>query len=254
MKNKFTKTPLIVLTMLILPLLVKSGNDLYGQNEQSDSKAVEIVSNVLNKLSPGQWIARYAFTNYRVDKSEQSYSLEVIAKDSKTIHVSFFEPPRDKGRQILNINGEIWSFLPDSRKIVRLADRDSIGNGDFNNADVLRLNWLDLYNVKVVKESPTQYVIDMTSQKNSGAAYFLIRLWVLKSDLQPVQQYFYDNAGHHLKTLKYRDVKEFHGINRPATLIMENVITGQRTVLVVKDFQKSQGLSESRFKPDNLGK
>ena len=221
---------------------------------QPDAKAEEIVKSVLGKLSPGQWIARYAFTNYRVDKTEQSYSLEIQARDSKTIHVSFFDPPRDKGRQILNIDGQIWSFLPDSRKVVRLADRDSIGNGDFNNADVLRLNWLDLYDVKVVKESATQYVIDMTAKKESGAAYYLIRLWVLKAGNQPVQQYFYDNAGHHLKALKYRDVKVFHEIARPSLLIMENMITSQRTVLEVKDFQKSSGLPESRFKSDNLGK
>jgi outer membrane lipoprotein-sorting protein len=231
------------------------GGALYAQvDAKSDAKALGIVADVLAKLSPGQWIARYGFTNYRVDKSQQSYSLEIAARDSKTVHVSFFDPPRDKGRQILNINGEIWSFLPDSRKVVRLADRDSIGNGDFNNADVLRLNWLDLYDVKLVKESAGQYVIDMTAKKDSGAAYFLIRLWVLKAGGQPVQQYFYDNAGHHMKTLKYRDVKVFHEISRPATLIMENVITGQRTVLEVKDFQRSPGLPESRFKPDNLGK
>lgn len=221
---------------------------------QSDAKAIDIVSNVLSKLSPGQWLASYAFTNYRVDKTEQSYSLKIAARDSKTIHVSFYEPPRDKGRQILNINGEIWSYLPDSRKVVRLADRDSIGNGDFNNADVLRLNWLDLYDVKLVKETNAQYVIDMTAKKNSGAAYYLIRLWVLKAGGQPVQQFFYDNAGHHMKTLKYRDIKTFHDIARPSLLIMENIITGQRTVLEVKDFQQSSGLSENRFKPDNLGK
>ncbi|MDH4199564.1 MAG: outer membrane lipoprotein-sorting protein [Spirochaetia bacterium] len=221
---------------------------------QSSPKAVEIVSEVLKKLSPGQWTGRYAFTNYRVDKSEQSYSLLVQAKNSQTVHVSFFDPPRDKGRQILNINGEIWSYLPDSHKVVRLADRDSIGNGDFNNADVLRLNWLDLYDVKIVKESATQYVIDMTAKKESGAAYFLIRLWVLKTGLQPVQQHFYDNAGHHMKTLKYREIKTYHGLERPGLLIMENVITSQRTVLTVQDFQQTPNLPESRFRPDNLGK
>jgi len=224
---------------------------LYGESE---ARALGIVNEVLSRLSPGQWVGRYAFTNYRVDKTQQSYSLEIFARDNKTVHVSFFDPPRDKGRQILNINGEIWSYLPDSRKVVRLADRDSIGNGDFNNADVLRLNWLDLYDVKLLKESNQQYIIEMTARKNSGAAYFLIHLWVLKASNQPVEQRFYDNAGHHLKTLKYRDVKSFHGIERPAMLIMENVITSQRTVLIVNDFQKSQGLPESRFKPDNLGK
>lgn len=236
---------------LIAPVFILSVSQAFAK---SDKKAHDIVSAVLSKLSPGQWRARYAFTNYRVDHTQQSYSLMIQAKNSKTVHVSFFDPPRDKGRQILNVNNEIWSYLPDSRKVVRLADRDSIGNGDFNNADVLRLNWLELYDVKLVKESRSQYVIDMTAKKNSGATYFLIRLWVLKNSLQPIQQYFYDNGGHHLKTLKYRDVKTFHGIERPALMVMENVISGQRTVLQVLDFESVSNLPENRFLPDNLGK
>jgi outer membrane lipoprotein-sorting protein len=240
-----------IISGIIVLLLVFSGNNL---NSQSTSAALSVVEDVLKRLSPGQWTGRYAFTNYRVDGTEQSYSLMVQAKDSSTVHVSFYSPPRDKGRQILNSNGEIWSFLPDSRKVVRLADRDSIGNGDFNNADVLRLNWLDMYDVKIVKESAKQYVVDMTAKKDSGAAYYLIRLWVLKAGNQPVQQFFYDNAGHHLKTLKYREVKNFNGIERPGLMIMENVISGQRTVLKIEDFQKSSGIPDSRFRPDNLGK
>lgn len=216
--------------------------------------AVAIVRGVLDKLSPGQWRGEYAFTNYRVDGTRHDYSLLVQAFDSKTVHVSFLEPPTDAGRQILNRDGEIWSFLPDTRKIVRLADRESIGNGDFNNADVLRMNWLDIYEPKLAKESDSQYVIDLEGKKGANATYFLVRLWVLKKDMQPVQQFFYDDSGHHLKTLKYRDVKTFGGITRPSTLIMENVVTGQRTVLIVKDFKREHNLPESRFKQENLGK
>jgi len=216
--------------------------------------ATSIVRSVLEKLAPGQWEGDYAFTNYRVDGTRHDYSLHVLARDNKTVHVTFLAPATDAGRQILNRDGEIWSYLPDSRKIVRLADRDSIGNGDFNNADVLRMNWLDLYTPKLAKESATQYVIDLQAKPKESPAYYLVRLWVLKKGLEPIQQYFYDDAGHHLKTLKYRDIKVYNGIRRPGLMVMENVITGQRTVLVVNQFKKVSNLPETRFRQENLGK
>lgn len=216
--------------------------------------AVSVVKSVLQKISPGQWQADYNFTNYRTDGTQHSYRLNIKARDSRTIFVLFLEPAREAGRQLLNRDGEIWSYLPDSRKIVRLADRDSIGNGDFNNSDVLKMNWLDDYNVEIAKESTKQYVIDMKAKAGGKATYHMMRLWVSKSGLQPIQQYFYDESGHHLKSLKYRDERNFHGIVRPSQLIMENVITGQRTLLKVKDFSKASGLPESRFRQENLGK
>jgi len=216
--------------------------------------ALQVVNGVLAKLSPGQWIAKYHFTNFRIDKTTQTYTLRVKSRSGNHVHVLFVEPARDAGREILNKDGEIWSFLPDSRKVIRLTDRDSIGNGDFNNADVLRLNWLDQYNMALVKETKNQYIVEMTAKEGISVPYYLIRLWVLKEGNQPVQQYFYDNSGHHLKTLKYRNIKNFGNISRPASLVMENVITGQKTSLEVIEFQSVDNLPENLFRPDALGK
>ena len=242
----------IKLNLILIGLIISSG--LTAENSGKDKMAESVVGEVLKKLSPGEWQASYRFTNYRTDGTEKSYLLDILAKNSRTIHIIFKSPATESGRQILNKDGEIWSYLPDSRKVVRLADRDSIANGDFNNADVMKLNWLEEYNVHVIKESEKQIVIDMTAKPEKATTYFIIRLWVNKKDNQPIQQYFYDNSGHHLKTLKYRDVKNFHGIIRPAQLVMENVVTGQRTHLEIMDFNKKENLPDSRFLQESLGK
>jgi len=219
-----------------------------------DKRAQKVISEVLAKLAPSQWKGSYRFTNYRTDGTKKTYTLDILALNSSTVHITFTSPATDAGRQILNKDGEIWSYLPDSRKVVRLADRDSIGNGDFNNADVMKLNWLEEYNVKLVKESDTQMVIDMTAKEGGSASYYMVRLWVMKAGNQPIQQYFYDTSGHHLKTLKYRNVLKFGGIERPSQMVMENVVTGQRTLLEVLSFASQKSLPESRFRQENLGK
>ncbi len=222
----------------------------------SPLKAAEagvVVQAVLDKLAPNQYSAEMDFVNYRTDGTEQAYSISLLALNVLTLHLTFSAPRRDAGRQILNRDGEIWSYLPDSKKIVRLTDRDSIGNGDFNNADVLRLNWLADYKPEIVKETEKQIILDLNAKTNT-ATYFKIRLWVDKVSLQPLQQNFYDEGGHHMKTLKYQQVKSFSEVTRPSFLVMENVQTGQRTTLSYKNFQKEKNLPTTRFKQENLGK
>jgi outer membrane lipoprotein-sorting protein len=82
-----------------------------------------------------------------------------------------------------------------------------------------------------------------------------MRLWVDKKGGQPVQQQFYDSRGTLLKRCLYGDVKSFGGgIERPARLVMENVITKQKSELVVQEVTKVDSLPDSRFVVDNLGK
>ncbi len=238
--SKIFLTTLCVSSLMTLPAFAQAN-------------AVKIVQDVLAKIAPGQWKGEYDFVNYRTDGSQSAYSLEIMSFDPNTAFISFTQPRREAGRQVLNKEGEIWSYLPDSRKVVRLTDRDSIGNGDFNNADVLRLNWLRDYTPTVAKESEKQTVIDLTAKTNT-ATYYKIRLWVSKANGQPLQQFFYDESGHHMKSLKYQEVKSFNGHERPSLMIMENVQTGQRTQLTIKSFSREQSLPANRFRQENLGK
>jgi putative ABC transport system ATP-binding protein len=93
--------------------------------------ADDVVIRVLDILAPGEFRAQYLFTNFRTDGTQSAYTINVLAKDRNLLHLTFIAPAREAGRQILNKNGEIWSFLPDSRKVIRLADRESLASGDF---------------------------------------------------------------------------------------------------------------------------
>ncbi len=235
---------IIALVTLVLP----------GNSQTSDQTADDIVLQVLDILAPGEFKGHYVFTNYRTDGSINAYTINVLAKNRSLLHLTFASPAREAGRQILNKNGEIWSYLPDSRKVIRLADRESLANGDFNNADVMKLNWHDDYTATLAKQSAQQLVIELQAKPDKNPTYFHMRLWVFKDNHQPIQQYFYDQAGHHLKTLKYRKIRSFGNLTRPSQLIMENVVTGQKTVLDIMEFQATKNLPIERFSQDNLGK
>lgn len=154
---------------------------------------------------------------------------------------------------MLRLGGDIWSYAPNVARVVRIADRDSFAGGDFSNADVLRIDWLKQYAVKIVKDLPKQWIIELDA-KTKEASYARMRLWVDKKSRQPVQQLFYDSKGTLLKRCLYGEAKSFGTITRPARLVMENVITKQKSELVVIEVEKVASFPDSRFVVDNLGK
>jgi outer membrane lipoprotein-sorting protein len=215
--------------------------------------ATGVVLQVEKNLAPKNFKALYTFINYRTDGTVMNYEIRFTTKDVDNSHGYFLKPEREKGREILRQKDVIWTFMPSVGRAVRVADRESFAGGDFSNADVLRVDWLNQYKVEMAKETPKQWIIDLQA-KNSEAAYAKMRLWVDKKNNQPVQQQFYDSKGTLLKRLLYGSIKDFGPVTRPARLVMENVITTQKSEMKIENMDFNQKVPDSRFTVDNLGK
>lgn len=221
----------------------------------ADSKpdVTAIVADIQGKLSPQNFSMRDEFTNTRTDKTVTTYEVRFVVKNIDATHGTFEKPEREKGREVLRQGDDLWTYVPSVGRAVRIADRDSFAGGDFSNADVLRVDWLAQYAPELAKETPRQWIIDLTA-KNKDAAYAKMRLWVDRESRQPVQQHFYDSKGTLLKKCLYGSIKDFGKVTRPARLVMENVITGQKSELKILEMRFDQKIPDSRFRVDGLGK
>lgn len=238
----------IILWLLVSVIITVSGEStLWAQSSE------ELVRKIEAMLAPPNIKATYAFVNHRLDGSTATYEINFAIRDVDHNHLVFVRPEREKGREILRLKDDIWSFVPSVGRIVRIADRDSFAGGDFSNADVLRVDWLNHYKTKILKELPRQWIVELDA-KTSEASYARMRLWIDKASGQPVQQLYYDSQGTLLKRCVYGDTKNFNGITRPARLVMENVISRQKSELTVLAIQKVESFPDSRFIIDNLGK
>ncbi len=215
--------------------------------------ATEVIGKVEKNLSPLNFKAIYQFTNYRLDGTVGMYDIRFTVKDVNHSHGYFLKPEREKGREILRLKDTIWTFMPNVARAVRVADRESFAGGDFSNADVMRVDWLAQYDAAMAKETKNQFIIDLVA-KNTEAAYAKMRLWVDKTNTQPVQQYFYDSKGTLLKLCKYGSVKTFGEVTRPSKLVMENVITKLKSEMQILDLQFDNKIPDGRYVVDNLGK
>jgi len=219
----------------------------------SAQTAVDIVRKVETMLSPPNVNARYSFVNTRTDGTTTQYEVAFSIRDSEKSHGMFMKPQRDKGREVLRLGDDLWTYVPSVGRIVRIADRDSFAGGDFSNADILRVDWLNKYKPEIIKDLPKQWIIEMVAN-GKDSTYAKMRLWVDKQTGQPVQQLYYDANGTLLKRCLYGDSKTFGKLARPSRLVMENVITKQKSELVVLELTSVDKLPDSRFVVDNMGK
>lgn len=222
-------------------------------NLKAESPPKAVVLEIESTLAPKNVKAKYHFINKRSDGTDSEYTVLFDIGDSDHARGLFIEPPREKGREILRIGEEIWTYMPSAGRTVRVADRDSFAGGDFSNADVLRVDWSNQYENKLKKELSDQWIFEQVA-KSKEASYAKMLLWVDKKSRQPVQQIFYDSQGTKLKRLRYGDVKKFKKITRPTRLVMENLITKQKSEMHVLQFELVSEIKGSRFVPDNLGK
>ena len=215
--------------------------------------ANQVIGKIEKSLAPGNFEGQYFFKNTRTDGTTTEYLIKIRARSVKLQHIAFLEPPREKGRELLRQGDEMWTFVPSVGRVIKIEDRDSFAGGDFSNADVLRVDWLAQYESSLSKETDKQWIFDLKA-KASGAAYAKMRLWVKKQNGQPVQQEFFDSNGTLLKRLRYASVTTFGNVTRPAFLLMENVITSQKSELTIRALHLDQSIPDSRFVMDNLGK
>ena len=62
-------------------------------------------------------------------------------------------------------NGDnMWLYMPNLKRAVRVASRDSFMGGDFNNADVLRVNYTADYTATLAEESKDAYVLELKAK------------------------------------------------------------------------------------------
>ncbi|MCX6130457.1 MAG: outer membrane lipoprotein-sorting protein [Proteobacteria bacterium] len=238
-------------SIISLILILFCSTQVLASDKPFDVKA--LIATIEGKLAPKAYQAVNSFVNTRTDGTVVAYEVRFLSKDADHNHGIFLKPEREKGREILRLGDNLWSWMPSVGRVVRVADRDSFAGGDFSNADILRIDWLNQYNPELAKELPKQWIVDLKA-KVPDAPYAKMRLWIDKSNQQPVQQQYYDSNGTLLKRCLYGSVQKFGPIERPAHLLMENVITKQKSELKILEMRFDVSIPDSRFIVDNLGK
>jgi len=155
---------------------------------------------------------RVKITNFESGKSDEESLYEVSQKGTDKTYVEFMSP-RDKGRHLLMLSDDMWIYLPDTSRPVRITPLDRL-SGDASNGDIARTNYAVDYSAAYVRDervgNENCYVLDLTA-KRKGATYQRILYWVRVEDARPVRAEFYLTSGKHIKSATFDEYAPFGG-------------------------------------------
>lgn len=193
----------------------------------------QLLQKVDRNLEPESYEMYRKLINIEPDGSRTEFVLYSVKKGRDKLLALFLDPPSEKDRATLRLGENMWLYIPNVGKPVRIASLQSVIGGIFNNADILRLDYAAEYDVDAMTEEKDTYLLSLKA-KTGDVAYDRLKMKVDKKTVLPTVIECYAASGLLIKTLTYKDVKDFGGgIKRPATLETDSPLhKGYKSVML----------------------
>lgn len=207
-------------------------------------------------MGPENFESAATMTATREDGTTRTYKMTFLKKGSEKFRVWFQGPSSVAGQEVLRVGDNSWVYLPNLKRATRIANRDSFQGGDFNNADVLRVNYKADYTAQLGSSGKEEQWLVELKAKNSGTAYEAIKLWIRKADFMPIKGEYFGTSGKILRSAVFSEFKQFaKGYTRPARVVMKNeLIPTRQTELLTHSMNVSVNPPSQKFSLSNLGK
>ncbi len=141
--------------------------------------------------------------NQEPDGSRKEFVLYTAKKGRESMVALFLAPPTDLGRTTLRLGDNMWLYIPEVGKPLRITSLQSVVGGIFNNSDLMRLEFSTEYEVQDIDEQDDEYVLDLKA-KTGAVAYDRLKMRVDRKALLPTVIEAYAASGLLVKTLRYK--------------------------------------------------
>ncbi|MGA3010709.1 MAG: outer membrane lipoprotein-sorting protein [Terracidiphilus sp.] len=150
------------------------------------------------------YVVRVKITDFESGRPDEEHLYEVSQKGTDKTYVNFMSP-REKGEHLLMLGDDMWVYLPDTSRPVRITPLERL-TGDASNGDVARTNYAADYSAVFLRTEKVGtvecYVLDLAA-KRKGATYQRILYWLRVPDARPVRAEFYLTSGKHIKSATF---------------------------------------------------
>jgi outer membrane lipoprotein-sorting protein len=215
---------------------------------------VAILKQVDKNLQPESFESYRKLLNIEPNGAKREFLLYTLKKGNDKIVSLFLSPASEKGRATLRLGDNMWLYIPNVGKPVRITSLQSVVGGVFNNADIMRLDYNVEYNVQKVEDEKIEYVLDLKA-KTTTVAYDRLKMWVDKKTVVPSKIECYAATGLLIKTLYFKERKPFdEGILRPSVIETDSPLyKGYQSILAYANVKK-RIVSDEVFTLEFLGK
>jgi len=246
--QKKIKPAILIMTILL------SGFSLNAQDPREIIRKVE--DNMRGDASYSELTMTTERPRYTREISMKSWSL---GEEYALILIT--APARDKGTAFLKRGNEIWNYVPNIDRTVKMPPSmmaQSWMGSDFSNDDLVRgSSTIDDYTHTLLRSETMDghscYVLELIPKPDAPIVFDKVIYWVSKEHYLPVKIENYDEFGDLASTINFKDLKEMGGRLMPA--IMEMIPanqSGQKTTLTTHKADFNIKLEQGFFSQQNL--
>ncbi|MGB7574382.1 MAG: outer membrane lipoprotein-sorting protein [Thermodesulfobacteriota bacterium] len=213
---------LLVLSILVTAVPVYAAID-----------GTQLLKQIDRNLNPESYEMYRKLINVEPSGRKMEYTFYSVKKGLDKIAGLFLAPASDKGRSTLRLGDNMWLYIPNVGKPIRITSLQSVIGGIFNNADILSLDYSAEYDVQKVEEPENEYLLYLKA-KTKTVAYDRLKMWVDKDKKLPKKIECLTEASMLIKTLYFKNIKNFEGgIVRPSVLETDSPLyKGYKSVML----------------------
>lgn len=240
--------PALVLSALLIPAAAYCAKA--PSADEIVAKADEIRSPQLD------YTVGAVVTSIRPDGARKEAAYEVLVKGKDKTIIKTLSPEFERGRTLLMLGRDLWAFLPDISKPVRISLQQRL-LGEVANGDIARANFSGDYKASLLRTEKagkaSYHVLELTAV-SEDVTYNRVVYWVRSDNYQPHKAEFYAVSGRLLKTCVYEGYKTMAGRMRPSKLTLSDPLTKGRLSTIEYHDMKVKGLADKLFTKDYMKK
>lgn len=220
MKNTLLSAVLIALTVVLArPVSALDGTAILQQVDR--------------RMQPESYEMYRKLINVEPDGTNKEYVLYTVKKGEDRMVALFLSPASEKGRATLRLGENMWLYIPNVGKPIRITSLQSVIGGVFNNSDILNLDYSVEYTVDGINEEAGLYQLELKARNNT-VAYDHLKMAVDKTTMLPMTIGCYAASGMLIKTLHYSKIEDFgNGMVRPSVLETDSPLhKGYKSVMI----------------------
>jgi outer membrane lipoprotein-sorting protein len=230
----------VLMLLLALPAIALDGNAILKQVDRN--------------LQPASYEMYRKLINIEPDGDKKEFVLYTVKKGQDKMVALFLSPASEKGRATLRLGENMWLYIPNVGKPIRITSLQSVVGGVFNNSDILRLDYSAEYDVKSIQENENHYLLELKA-KTASIAYDRLKMLVDKERMVPTSIECYTASDMLIKTLYYKQSKDFgNGMIRPSVLETDSPLhRGYKSVMIYAKINQKE-LADEIFSLNYLPK
>lgn len=170
--------------------------------------------------------------------------------------VEYTDPPREKGKKMLKLDGQVWLYFPEpADRIITVSGhmlRQPVMGSDLSYEDITENRGLsEMYDAVVAGSEKVDgrncYVLNLTG-KTDDISYYRRKLWVDKERWIPLMEERFAKSGRPLKRSRLVDFFTIEGRWFPKKILYNDLMqNGDGTEYTVDSLKLHADIGESRF-------